>query len=339
MVRFKALVCAAAAACLALALAGCASQQNYTPPEKTPTISTPAIGKEGTLRVGVDASAPPLAGQSSSSSKIVGINVDVAAALADQLGLKLEIVDVGADPESALKDDKVDIVMGIEQSDSDVTFWKSSSYLPTAVALFSTPSNTTVPTKASNPEIAAQVSSKSSWQVENEFGDSALVPENDLKSAFADLAAGTVEYVAADAVNGWYAAKANDVDVTIVALMQQLNGYCVGVTDSNAELKQAVSDALASLENGGIVDIIEAKWLGEALDLSSLPLTEGAKAAKSGTTTKTTTDNTKTTGDEPKDGTEPTDGETPVEGEGDETEPTTPTEPGGNAVQPQGEAA
>ena len=218
MKRMKALVCCAAAACLAMVLAGCSSQQSYTPPEKSATVSSPAIGKSGTLRVGVNAGSPPLAGSPSSSSKIVGIDVDVAAALADQLGLKLEIVDVGTDPEAALKEGKVDVAMGIG-SESDVSFWRSPAYLPKGVALFSTPANATVPTKASSPKIAAQVSSTSSWQVTNEFGQDALVSENDLKSAFAALADGSAQYVAADAVIGMYAAHSGGYDAQIVALM------------------------------------------------------------------------------------------------------------------------
>ena len=150
MKRMKALVCCAAAACLAMVLAGCSSQQSYTPPEKSATVSSPAIGKSGTLRVGVNAGSPPLAGSPSSSSKIVGIDVDVAAALADQLGLKLEIVDVGTDPEAALKEGKVDVAMGIG-SEIEVPFWRSPAYLPKGVALFSTSANATVPTKASSP--------------------------------------------------------------------------------------------------------------------------------------------------------------------------------------------
>ena len=281
MKRIKALACCAAAACLMMVLAGCSSQQAYTPPEKTPTLSAPVIGKEGVLRVGVNTAMPPLAGSPNSSSKIVGIDVDTAAALADSFGLKLEIVDVGADPEAALGDNKVDIVMGVKQSDSEVKFWKSTPYLPTGIALFSTPSTTTVPTKAAAPKIAAQVSSTSAWQVTNEFGDEALVAENDLKSAFAALTSGTAQYVAADAVIGLYAAHGGDFDAQIVALMQQPGGYSIGVLDSNTELKQAVSDALTSLSGGGIIAVIETKWLGSAPDIATLPLTEGAKTAKS----------------------------------------------------------
>ncbi|MFR9169932.1 MAG: substrate-binding periplasmic protein [Gordonibacter urolithinfaciens] len=318
MKRMKALVCCAAAACLAMVLAGCSSQQSYTPPEKSATVSSPAIGKSGTLRVGVNAGSPPLAGSPSSSSKIVGIDVDVAAALADQLGLKLEIVDVGTDPEAALKEGKVDVAMGIG-SEIEVSFWRSPAYLPKGVALFSTSANATVPTKASSPKIAAQVSSTSSWQVTNEFGQDALVSENDLKSAFAALADGSAQYVAADAVIGMYAAHSGGYDAQIVALMQQPGGYCVGVLEANTELQAAVKDALAALTDGGIVSVIEKKWLGTDVDASSLPLTTGASSAK--------TDESKTSGDE-SDG-----GENAPAAEGDE-EGNVESNAGRNAVQP-----
>ena len=318
MKRMKALVCCAAAACLAMVLAGCSSQQSYTPPEKSATVSSPTIGKSGTLRVGVNAGSPPLAGSPSSSSKIVGIDVDVAAALADQLGLKLEIVDVGTDPEAALKEGKVDVAMGIG-SEIEVSFWRSPAYLPKGVALFSTSANATVPTKASSPKIAAQVSSTSSWQVTNEFGQDALVSENDLKSAFAALADGSAQYVAADAVIGMYAAHSGGYDAQIVALMQQPGGYCVGVLEANTELQAAVKDALAALTDGGIVSVIEKKWLGADIDASSLPLTTGASSAK--------TDESKTSGDE-SDG-----GENAPAAEGDE-EGNVESNAGRNAVQP-----
>lgn len=281
MKRMKALVCCAAVLCLTMVLAGCSSQKTYTPPEKTATVVSPAIGKNGTLRVGVNAGSPPLAGSPSSSSKIVGIDVDVAAALADQLGLKLELVDVGTSPEVALQEGKVDVVMGIG-SDSEVSFWRSPAYLPKGVALFSTVDNTTVPTKASSPKIAAQVSSISSWQVTNEFGQEALVPENDLKSAFATLASGSAQYAASDAVIGMYAARSGNYEVQIVALMQEAGGYCVGVSEANTELQAAVQDALAALVDGGMVSVIEKKWLGSAIDAATLPLTAGVSAKQEG---------------------------------------------------------
>ena len=111
---------ATAMACLALVLGGCSSS-NYQPALKDPTVASPAIGQAGTLRVGVDTANPPLAGMG--SDKIIGIDVDIAAALADRLGLKLSIVDVGSDPEGALAEGKVDLVMGIDQSEGG-DFWR-----------------------------------------------------------------------------------------------------------------------------------------------------------------------------------------------------------------------
>ena len=56
---------------------------------------------------------------------------------------------------------------------------------------------------------------------------------------------------AADAIIGTYAAHSAGDDVHIVALMQQAGGYGVGVSDANTDLKQAVSEALATLTGNG----------------------------------------------------------------------------------------
>ena len=275
--RFAA-CCAAAVCCAAMLLlaTGCQQQQeSYTPPEATPAVSKPVIAQEGVLRVGVNANNAPLAGQPSSSTKIVGIDVDMAAALADQLGLKLEVVDVSTDAAGALTSGKVDVVMGVNKSDSP-SFWTSDTYLPTAVALFAQSSNSTVPANSASTKIAAQVSSNSAWAVTNEFDNSTITTTEDLKSAFSALESGKVQYVAADAVVGSYVSNNAGMDVHMVALMQQASGYCVGVLDGNTQLKQAVSNALSAMNSNGVSSIIQKKWLGTTMDLSGIKLTAGA---------------------------------------------------------------
>lgn len=279
--RFAA-CCAAAVCCAAMLLlaTGCQQQQeSYTPPEATPSVSKPVIAQEGVLRVGVNANNAPLAGQPSSSTKIVGIDVDMAAALADQLGLKLEVVDVSTDAAGALTSGKVDVVMGVNKSDSP-SFWTSDTYLPTAVALFAQSSNSTVPVNSASTKIAAQVSSNSAWAVTNEFDNSTITTTEDLKSAFSALASGKVQYVAADAVVGSYVSNNAGMDVHMVALMQQASGYCVGVLDGNTQLKQAVSNALSAMNSNGVSSVIQKKWLGTTMDLSDIKLTAGASDDK-----------------------------------------------------------
>lgn len=276
--RFKALVAScAAAATMVAALSGCTSQEPYSPPEPTPTISSPAIAEDGVLMVGVDAQSAPLAG-TNSSGDLVGFDVDLAAALADEMGLKVEVTDVGANAESALETGAVDIVLGIEQGSSTDEVWESDPYLQTAVALFSEDAGSTVPTSESKPTVAVQTSSTSSWMVENEFGASALERTNGLTAAFEAMASGDADYVAADAVRGTYALSDESlgIDASIIALMHQPSGYCVAVAADNTQLQQAVEDALANIVDGGMITVLDKKWLGEEWDLDSIPLTAGA---------------------------------------------------------------
>ena len=281
MKRWKigALVCAIVA-CACLVLAGCQTQ-SYTPQAKEPTVSASALGQPGTLRVGVNSASAPLAGQTASSARIVGIDVDVAAYLADQLGCKVEIVDVGTEPEKALKNKTVDIVLGVDASDTDTNFWKSETYLDTSVALFGTANESAIPTTDSKPKIAAQASSKSSWRVTNLFGEDSLVVQGDLKSAFDALSSGSARYVAADAVIGTYVAFSNGDNDKIVALLQDPTGYCAAVDASNTELQGAISSAMNKLVSGGMMSIIEEKWLGTTLNLNSITVVKAPVADNS----------------------------------------------------------
>ena len=265
--------------CVACALAGCTTEP-YQPEELTPTVNSPVIGKNGVLRVGVDASNPPFAGKI--GSNIVGLDVDTAAALADELGLKLEIKNVESNGATALASGEIDILMMTPKSTTDTNMWVSEPYVETAVALFAGDAHNSVPTAASNPIIAAQATSRSAWAVENTFGDDALHPLNDLVSAFSAAEKGEAAYVAADAVIGTYVAKSQNVNLRIIALLEKPNGYCIAVSAQNAELQKVIGDALAALKNGGVLNVVATKWLGNDLGLSQMPLVEPSVKTESG---------------------------------------------------------
>lgn len=266
--RRLALAVAAALACMALMLCGCSGSNDYQPKLKEATLSSPTIGEDGTLRVGVNTENPPLAGMG--SGKIIGIDVDIASAIADELGLKVSIVDVGGDPAAALSEGKVDLVLGIDPSSVEGDFWTSPSYLPTGIALFAMSPDAGIPTADSGALFAAQVSSKSAWAVSNEFGEDSLTSTDSLSDAFAALEAGTVQYVAADAIIGLYAAHGQKLDVSAVAMLMKPGGYCMAVASENTDLQTAAGDALTKLVEGGVVDVIERKWLGAGVALDGL---------------------------------------------------------------------
>lgn len=264
----------AASLCMMAALSGCTAGDTYVPATKEAVVSTPTIGESGVLRVGVDTQNPPLAG-TNTSEKIIGVDVDIAAALADSLGLKLSIVDVGSDPEGALAEGKVDLVMGVDSSEADGGFWLSDAYLPTGIALFSMSETAPVPTAGDGSTFSAQISSKSAWAVSNEFGDENLSSTTTLVDAFTMLAAGEADYAASDAIVGSYAARGEGMDVHIAAMLLAPSGYCVAVASDNVELQKLVAQAVGELASDGVIDVIEMKWLGMTLDLTNVKQTAG----------------------------------------------------------------
>lgn len=292
--KLAVVVAALAAATALLAFTGCSSSQEaYTPPESTPLVSKPTISQDGTLRVGVNAEDgnAPLAG-TTSKQKTVGIDVDMAAALADELGLKLEIVNIGSNASSSLASGDVDVVMGASKSDGSATYWTSDVYLPTSTELFALSSNsTTTPTNAASTKIAVQVQTNSAWAVANEFDSATVTNTESLKAAFEALQSGQVAYVAADAVAGTYLANNAGIEVKPVVLLQSASGYAVGVLDGNTKLKQAVSTAISNINSNGTGAIIQKKWLGSELDLSGLKV---MSSSSSDSTTSSSTTSTST---------------------------------------------
>lgn len=279
----------ACALCLVAGLAGCSGSQAYEPEAATPAIATPAIAEDGVLHVGVEgAQSAPFT--LASDDEVVGLDIDMAAAIADELGLSLEIVDVDSDGgAAALKNGEIDILMSAVESDENDTVWVSEPYVPTAIALFAA-SGTEVPTRESAPTIAAQSTSTSAWAVTTIFGDDALMSSKDLTSAFSSAEGDKADYVAADIVIGVYAALYQNVDLEPIALLEQPGGYCVAAAADNIELQQAVTDALAAIAQGGVDDVIVEKWLGRTLDLGALPVVDTSQKERSAAPQRTDDD-------------------------------------------------
>ena len=294
------------ALCLALPLAGCSSS-NYTPQLKEQSVNNSALNTAGTLRVGINASNPPYAAQSNGT--IVGIDVDIAAALADELGLKLELVDVGTATDTAFERENVDIVMGVEEANA--AYWMSDDYMNSGIALFSLTEDAQAPTAAGSFKVAAQSSSMSAWEVTDHYGESCLENAGDPNAAFEMLSTGSVNYVAAESTIGQYVIHTSGIEAYPIALLQSATPRTIAVASANTELQQAVSNALNSLVSGGVVEVIEGKWLGGHVDISSLSVipaaqntsndssdeTSGDTSGDTENTNTDTTDNTDTTSD------------------------------------------
>jgi polar amino acid transport system substrate-binding protein len=252
-----------------LGLTGCfgfGGQEELSLP--TAKIKAPSIAQDGVLRVGVDPSHAPFAGRS--GSDIIGIDVDVAAALAEQMGLELVLVDTsGQDVNALLQDAAVDMVMSI-QGDSATSTTSFSEvevgpYLVDgpaafAVGLSSAPQSFD-PAQLNGMSIAAQEGSLSAWQVGKDYGDGNLLTFPSLNGAFDELSAGGVSYAAADAIVGSFLAVQYE-DVRCEGLLAEPQGVYMGVAANKSELATALTEALRTLRDGGSLQVIVAKWLG-----------------------------------------------------------------------------
>lgn len=272
--RLSMVVSLALAACLALMLGGCS--EGYEPQLGEPAVSAEALADPGVLTVGVDASSYPFAGES--KGRIVGYNVDVAAAVADELGLRLELVDTGMNGIAALGQG-VDLLMGVDSSEvSGEACWLSPAYAPAAVAVFAADPEAPAPQADGQTVIGAQSSSLASWAVVQYYGAEALKSSIDLKEIFQGVKDGADAYAAADAVVGSYLANRLGMDTRIAGLLKEPGGYCMGVSGSNFELQEAVANALAAIQANGVMGVIDTRWLGGTIDVSAAELVPPVQA-------------------------------------------------------------
>ncbi len=108
MKKTKMLILVTGLAASVMMLAGCGDEAGSAGGNDT----LQAVLQSGTLRAGVLTNAKPMS-YSDESGKKVGYDVDTAQALADALGVKLEVVDLAAaDRIPALETHKVDVVVG-----------------------------------------------------------------------------------------------------------------------------------------------------------------------------------------------------------------------------------
>lgn len=245
----------------------------YTPESKPAQLNKPDILQDGILKVGVNLNNPPLA---SEVSKPSGIDIDVASAIAEDLGLKVEFVDVAESPDLALEDNKCDIVMGLSKATDTTEIWKSNSYIQTACALFSKDSNATVPKSGSLDKFATVMASPSALAAQNQYNIENIKLNSTIEACFEQLDKGEVNFVATDAVVGTYNTKKLESTYNLTALLSKPSGYCIGANKSNKNLCDKVSASLENIQKGGILSVIEKRWLGKSLELDKVTLTDGA---------------------------------------------------------------
>jgi polar amino acid transport system substrate-binding protein len=272
--------------CVAVVLmsAGCIAQQQTAAPQ--PKVTPPAIKEAGTLRAGVDLAYPPFGG--TDNGQQAGLDLDVAAALAEKLGLKLVVVPVTASSAATeLANGSVDVVMSVPFSAealSNVSL--AGSYASDAPGFFIATEGTaaveptmTMATLPPPPAmVGAQKGSEAYWKLLYELGPEAVQPYASLREAIEALAKGDVPVVAGDALVGAYIAR-DFPTVHFAGQMAPATLLGVAVAPENAKLGDAKREALDGLAVDGVLDAIRGKWVGS---LAKLKVAASSAASEAG---------------------------------------------------------
>jgi polar amino acid transport system substrate-binding protein len=257
-----------------VAVGGC--KKKAEGPTLEPKVKPPVIGTAGTLKAGVDLDYPPFGG--SANGEKVGIDVDVAAAIAERLGLKLELVDVKPkDIASALNSGKVDIMLGATAITDAVLADVSSagSYLTDGPGIFAKVAEgsqitTVTPDQLPGKRVAAQEGSVAFWALESDYGDGFTKKYGSLKEAIDALEKGEVDYVVGDSAVAAYIAR-DFKDVRFVGQYGDATPLGVAVKKDATELETQVRAVLDALAADGTLDTIRSKWLGDLPTLAVPP--------------------------------------------------------------------
>lgn len=254
-------VVAGAALAAAMLVTGC----NKAPVAEAlkPTVKPPVIGEAGKLRACIDTTIPPFGGKV--DGKAVGIDVDVASAVAARLGLELEIIETTPTAGAALlREGKADIMLGGLRIDeavaADVAF--AGPYLNDAPSVFSTQEATHTMQSIAGLRIAAQTGSLAYWRIADEYGDDVVMAYPSLAAAFTAVEKGEADVAVGDGVVGIYMQREHP-KMLLNGQLEPAVPVGIAVAKGSPELEQAVRSVLDDLSSGGVLETLRRKWLGE----------------------------------------------------------------------------
>ena len=234
--------------------------------------SPPPELEHGVLRVGSDIPYPPFESYAAGSDTLTGIDADLARALGEELGVEVEFVDLDADGRiPALEEGRVDVIM------SAMTITEARRQLIDFIPYFKGGTGILVP--AGNPTAIRVDRDLCLRTVAVQEGTLQLIQ---LKALNTDLCAGAVniriktfaqqtQVVAAfqaggaDAAVADYPVALNDVRMSdggleVIDFQILPVTYGIGVRKGSAELKAALTDALATLMKDGRYEVILYGW-------------------------------------------------------------------------------
>lgn len=228
--------------------------------EQASTLTSEDLVQAGILTVGLQTnqvSAPFIV--MGSGTKVYGIDIDLASAIADKLGLAVRFVEV-TEVDNPLATGMCDVVFDAAPSRVK-TATMVGGYYETGIAFFSRDaSHVATVDELQGKTVALQDGSVSQGALNRTTITMEQRPYGNLNESFEALVAGEVDYVLCDAYSGAYLAAAYE-GASFAGLLTAPNMVGIAAPADKANLQLALQDAVAAVAGDGSMDIIRSIWI------------------------------------------------------------------------------
>lgn len=273
----KKLMAALLIGAMCVTMTACGSKAEDTAKEETPAeTETTAESEEGTadasaeiktvsdgvLTMGTNAAFPPY--EFYDGDKIVGIDTEIAEALAAKLGLKLEVVDMDfAAIVTAVQSGKVDVgIAGMtvdEERLKNVDF--TDSYATGVQAIIVTEDSEIASVDDLDGKlIGVQEGTTSHTFCSEDYGDDSVIAYTNGATAVQALLQGKVDCVVVDEQPAISFVEANE-GLKILDTKYAVEDYAIAVAKENTALKDALNTAMQELKDDGTIQGILDKYI------------------------------------------------------------------------------
>jgi polar amino acid transport system substrate-binding protein len=226
----------------------------------------PGCGQEALkVRIATDATWPPFEYVDEQTMEIVGFDIDLIKAIAEEAGLEIEIIDVAWDA----------LLAGIAQCQYDAAISAMTITEERKEAmLFSNPyfeagqlvtvefDNTDIKSKEDlgGKTVGAQIGTTGSFEVEKIAG-ATLKTYDDIGLAMQDLMNGQIDAVIADNPLAMGYANKNPDKLKTVGAVFTSEYYGIAVSKTKPEILERINEGLAKVKAEGLIDELILKWL------------------------------------------------------------------------------
>ncbi len=251
--------CGGSASSTASSAASSAASSEAASTSAAAELTTVEAGK---LTMATNATFPPYE-MTTDSGEIEGIDVDTAKAIAEKLGLELQIDDMDFDAALlSVQQGKADIVMaGVTVTDERKAVMDFSDSYATGIQSIIVPegSDITSPDDLAGKKIGTQRGTTGYIYCSDDFGDDAVVAYDDGLTAVQALKNGQVDAVVIDNAPATEYVAANP-GLVILDTSYAEEDYAIGMAKGSA-LEDAVNAALEELKADGTLQSIVDKYI------------------------------------------------------------------------------